>query len=224
MAYVVIIGANRGIGLEMTRVLAERGEQVVAACRRSSAELAALASERGVEVREGVDVTDRGSLVALAESIGDRAVDWLVVVAGILERVGLEPLDLESIHRQFTVNAVGPLNAVTALRPTLRPGSKIGLLTSRMGSIDDNTSGGSYGYRMSKAALNMAGRSLAHDLKPEGVAVVLLHPGWVRTEMTANTGNLDASEAARGLIARIEALTLDDSGSFMHQSGERLPW
>ena len=150
--------------------------------------------------------------------------NWLVVVAGIMERVTLDHFDTESIRRQFEVNALGPLQTTRALLGCLRPGSKVGLVTSRMGSVADNTSGSSYGYRMSKAALNMAGRSLAHDLSGRGIAVMLLHPGWVRTDMTGWTGHIDSLESARGLIARLDDLSLETSGSFFHENGEELPW
>ena len=122
------------------------------------------------------------------------------------------------------INALGPLRCVTAFRNRLEKGAKVGLITSRMGSIADNTSGGMYGYRMSKAALNMAGVSLAHDLKPRGIAVALLHPGHVQTDMVGHTGNVTPDEAAKGLIGRMDALTLSNSGTFWHQNGERLPW
>ena len=111
-----------------------------------------------------------------------------------------------------------------ALLGNLARGSKIAIVTSRMGSIGDNTSGGYYGYRMSKSAVNMAGASLARDLKPRGIAVALLHPGFVRTEMTGRQGNVDAKDAVRDLLARIDALTLDTSGTFWNAGGERLPW
>jgi NAD(P)-dependent dehydrogenase (short-subunit alcohol dehydrogenase family) len=112
-----------------------------------------------------------------------------------------------------------------ALLPLLAQGSRLALITSRMGSIDDNSSGGSYGYRMSKVALNMAGRSLAVDLRPRGIAVALLHPGLVRTRMVAfNPQGIEPAVAVRGLLARIDALTLETSGSFWHANGEMLPW
>ena len=220
----IVIGANRGIGLELVRALWERGDTVVATCRSSSKALAELAAQGPVQVHEGVEVTDPSTLEPLTASLAPGSVDWLVVVSGILEPGGLQPLERASIERQFAVNALGPLSVVSSLHRTLHPGSKVGLLTSRMGSIEDNTSGGSYGYRMSKAALNMAGRSLAHDLLADQIAVALLHPGWVRTEMTGGTGHLDAAESARGLIARLDELTLERSGAFLHQSGEELPW
>ena len=122
------------------------------------------------------------------------------------------------------MNALGALRTVHALLPRLHEGSKIALITSRMGSIADNGSGAYYGYRMSKAALNAAGKSLALDLKARGVAVALLHPGMVRTEMTGGHGNLGPEEAAAQLVQRIEALSLENTGTFWHANGEVLPW
>jgi NAD(P)-dependent dehydrogenase (short-subunit alcohol dehydrogenase family) len=216
----LVVGANRGIGLELARQLGARGFRVVAACRKSSPELEAT----GAEVHGGIDVTDPASLRALSDRLPTGSVDWLLVVAGILRRDGLDGFDPDSVRDQFEVNALGPLQTAVALRDRLAPGAKIGLLTSRMGSIEDNTSGGMYGYRMSKAALNMAGKSLALDLKNEGISVAILHPGFVRTEMTGGSGHIDAEESASGLIERMDALTLENSGSFWHQSGEFLPW
>lgn len=220
MARALITGANRGIGLAMARQLKERGDEVIAAVRQSSDELKAL----GVRIEEGVDVASDEAVRSLKERLGDARIDVLVCNAGVLERVSLDELDLESCRRQFEVNALGPLRVVHALLPNLGEGSKIALITSRMGSIADNTSGGHYGYRMSKAALNMAGVSLAHDLKGRGIAVAILHPGFVRTRMTGGSGQLEPEESARGLIARMDELTLETSGGFWHQSGERLPW
>ncbi len=220
MATVCITGANRGIGLELARQYRDRGDQVVAACRASSDALAGL----DVEVIEGVDVTDDGGVARLADAIGEHSLDILINNAGLLTKEDLRDLDLDRIRRQFEVNSLGPLRVTAALRGRLGRGSKVAIITSRMGSIDDNTSGGSYGYRMSKAAVNMAGRSLAHDLAAAGIAVVILHPGFVRTEMTGHQGFVDPAESAAGLIARIDELTLETSGSFLHANGERLPW
>jgi len=220
MATVVIIGANRGIGFELARQLKDRGESVVAVCRKASDELAKL----GVEVIEKVDVTDERSLARLAEALGSRTIDVLINNAGVLSDESLIDLDVDRIRRQFEVNSLGPLRVTAALRGKLDSGSKVAIVTSRMGSIEDNTSGGRYGYRMSKAAVNMAGRSLAHDLKEAGVAVVLLHPGFVRTDMTGHQGLIDPPESAAGLIARIDELTLETTGSFRHSNGEILPW
>ena len=128
------------------------------------------------------------------------------------------------MRAQFEINSLGPLRITTALLPNLKEGSKVALITSRMGSVGDNTSGGQYGYRMSKCALNIAGASLAVDLRPKGIAVALLHPGFVRTEMTGGNGLINASESAAGLLARIEELNLANSGGFWHTNGESLSW
>lgn len=221
MPTVLIMGANRGIGLEVVKQLSARGDRVLATYRSQPGPLQDLP---GVELHGGVDVANRKSVAKLASTIGEGSLDQLMVVAGILEGVSLESFDPESVRRQFEVNALGPLQTVVTLLPCLKPDAKVGLLTSMMGSIDDNTSGGSYGYRMSKAALNMAGRSLAQDLRGRGTSVALLHPGWVRTEMTGGEGLLDAPESAAGLIARMDALTPETSGTFWHVNGKVLPW
>lgn len=219
MATVLVTGANRGIGLELARQYRDRGDQVIAACRQSSPELDAL----GVRVEAGVDVADP-DLGGLPARLGDTALDVLVNNAGVLSVELLGQLDFDAIRRQIEVNALGPLRLTEALLGNLKKGAKVALVTSRMGSIADNGSGGYYGYRMSKVALNMAGMSLAHDLRRRGVAVVLLHPGFVRTGMTRGSGNVEPAEAAAGLIARIDELTLETSGTFRHADGSVLPW
>ena len=216
----VITGANRGIGLELCRQLAQRGETVIAICRRSSMKL----EELGVRVESEIDVTDESSLSALSRRLDGSKIDLLVNNAGIGEFGGLDGIDFGSVQRQIEVNAIGPLRVTNALLPLLQRGSKVAIITSRMGSIADNTSGGLYGYRMSKAAVNAAGASLAHDLRERGIAVALLHPGMVSTEMTSGQG-IPPAESVRGILARIEALTLATSGHFWHATtGEELPW
>jgi NAD(P)-dependent dehydrogenase (short-subunit alcohol dehydrogenase family) len=219
----VITGANRGIGLELCRQVKERGDDVVAVCRRRSADLDKL----GARVIDGVDVRNLDDVRRLREQLDDTKIDVLINVAGILSNQQLGKIDepaIEAIRAQFEVNALGPVLVTQALMDLLHKGSKVGIITSRMGSIADNGSGGSYGYRMSKAAVNAAGKSLAIDLEPRGISVVLLHPGYVRTDMTGGSGGIDPEEAARGLLARLDDLTLETTGSFWHQSGERLPW
>ena len=221
MTLSVVTGANRGIGLALCAELAKRGHHVVAACRSSSPELAKL----GVEVVQGVDVATDAGIAALVKAVGDRSIDLLVNNAGILvwgDQLGA--LNVEGIRKQFEVNALAPLRLTDALRDRLPKGAKVALITSRMGSIDDNTSGARYGYRMSKAALNMAGKSLAVDMKPRGVAVAILHPGMVKTDMIGGNGQVEPADAAKGLLARIDDLTLATSGGFWHMNGERLPW
>ena len=216
----LITGANRGIGLELCRQLAARGEEVIATCRQSSPELDQL----GLQVEAGLDVTSDEAVAALGQRLEGRRLDRLVHNAGILTRESLEDLDFQRMRRQFEVNALGPLRLTGALLPRLDRGSQVIIITSRMGSIGDNTSGGRYGYRMSKAAVNMAGVSLAHDLRERGIAVGILHPGFVRTGMTGFQGLVDPPESARGLIQRMDELTLQTSGGFWHFEGERLPW
>ena len=220
MGLICITGASRGIGLELARQYRDLGHDVLAACRKTTAGLKKL----GVEVVDGVDVAGDKAVARLVKAVGDRTVDVLVNCAGVLSDESLADLDFDRIRHQFDVNSLGPLRVTAALREHLDKGSKVAIITSRMGSIDDNTSGGRYGYRMSKCAVNMAGRSLAHDLKEAGVAVAILHPGFVRTDMTGHQGLVDPPESAAGLIARIDELTLETSGGFWHANGERLPW
>jgi NAD(P)-dependent dehydrogenase (short-subunit alcohol dehydrogenase family) len=219
MATVLITGANRGIGLEIASQHEARGDEVIAVCRRSCEALDAM----GVEVIEGVDVTSDESVADMASALSGRRIDRLVNNAGILERDGLDDLDFGVIERQFRVNALGPLRVTAALCPLLTDGAKVFIVTSRMGSIEDNTSGGYYGYRMSKAAVNIAAKSLSVDLKDAGVGVFLLHPGYVATDMTGGQG-IPAEQAAAGLIERMDTLQLDQTGTFWHQEGYALPW
>jgi NAD(P)-dependent dehydrogenase (short-subunit alcohol dehydrogenase family) len=221
MTFSVVTGSNRGIGLALCQILKERGGNVLAVCRKSSPALRAL----GVEIAEGVDVTQGPGIAALVSAVGSRTIDLLVNNAGILLWDGsFAEIDPDAIRRQFEVNALAPLQVTVALRARLAQGSKVGLITSRMGSIDDNSSGRAYGYRMSKAALNMAGKSLAVDLRGAGIAVAILHPGMVKTDMVGGGGQVEPLDAARGLLARLDELTLETSGGFWHANGERLPW
>lgn len=221
MATFLVTGANRGIGLEYCRQLQARGDQVIAVCRQPSAELDAL----GVRIEAGIELSSEPAIAELVRRLGGLQLDGLILNAGILESMGLEDLDPEAIRRQFEVNALAPLLLVRALLDQLPRGAKVALMTSRMGSIDDNSSGGSYGYRMSKVALNIAGKSLAIDLRPRGIAVAILHPGLVRTRMiNFNPQGISPEESVCGLLARIDALTLESSGTFWHANGQVLPW
>jgi len=221
MSTVLVTGANRGIGLAYCRQLRDRGDQVIAVCRSASSELESL----GVRIEAGIELSDEAAITALVQRLAGQPLDVAILNAGILEGSSLGHLDPASLRRQFELNALAPLLLSQALLGNLHPGSKLALMTSRMGSIDDNSSGGSYGYRMSKVALNMAGRSLAIDLKPRGIAVAILHPGLVRTRMiNFNPQGISPEQAVTGLLARIDALTLESSGSFWHANGEPLPW
>lgn len=223
MANCLVTGANRGIGLALCKLLAARGDTVIAVCRESSRQLDALE----VRVETGIDVGDPATVRRLGQALEGQPLDWLINNAGVLRRDtlgGLHGEALEDVLLQFRVNAVGPVLVTQALLGNLQAGAKIGIVTSRMGSIEDNTSGGYYGYRMSKAAVNSAGKSLAMDLRERGIAVALLHPGYVRTEMVGGGGDVEPGQAAAGLIARLDELTLETTGSFWHASGQPLPW
>lgn len=219
----IVTGANRGIGLEMCRQLIGRGDEVIAVCRQSSAEL----DDLGIRVVDGIDVRELADCDKLRQALDGTRIDVLMNVAGILRKQTLGAIDddaIEQMRLQFDTNAIAPVLVTQALQDLMSDGGKVGIVTSRMGSIADNDSGGSYGYRMSKAAVNAAGKSLALDLRERGIAVALLHPGYVRTDMTRNNGLIDADESVRGLLARTDALNLQTSGSFWHQNGEVLPW
>lgn len=223
----VVTGADRGIGAAMCAQIAARGDVAIAACFDAAPAL----SDQGVEVVSGVDVTTAAGVQRLLHAVGDRSIDVLVHNAGLVIEHPLGSFDFAAFQREFAVNTLGPLRVTEALLPRLRSGSKVGLVTSRVGSLSENQSGGLYGYRISKAAANMAGINLAHDLKPRGIAVVCLHPGSVRTQMTAalvdqaTVGMLVEPEvAARGLIERLDELTLQSTGAFRHANGQALPW
>ena len=218
MTTFLVTGANRGIGYELCRQLQAAGD-VIAVCRSSSPELDRLK----VQVEADIDIASDKSVAQLVERLQGVAIDVLINNAGVAQKNTLDDLDFDSIRQQFEVNALGALRITQALLPNLRAGAKIALITSRMGSIADNTSGSSYGYRMSKAALSMAGKSLSIDLQPRQIAVAILHPGMVSTDMTRHSG-IPAAESVRGILERIQQLNLQNSGTFWHANGEELPW
>lgn len=217
---VLVTGANRGIGLAFVQHYRRRGDRVIGVCRRSSPELL----RSGAEIIDDIDVADAESIADLRMRLDGVSIDVLINNAGILRDEHLGTIDYQTVLDQFEVNALGPLRVTEALSANLGKGSKVALITSRMGSITDNTSGGRYGYRMSKAALNMAGMSLARDLAPRGIAVAILHPGYVQTAMVSFGGDISAEVSAQRLVERIDFLTLETSGSFWHSNGETLPW
>lgn len=217
---VVITGANRGIGLELARHYAREGNVVIGVCRQSSDELAEVAAE----VIDGVDVTTDAGIDKLKSALAGKTIQLLINNAGLLQDEQLGSIDFDSIRTQMEINAYAPLRVAEALVPQIEEGGKIANITSRMGSIADNDSGGRYGYRASKAALNAFGKSLAVDLKPKGIAVAQLHPGYVKTRMVNFGGMITPEESARGLAERIANLNLENTGSFWHSNGDELPW
>lgn len=219
MTTTLITGANKGIGLQICTQLNARGDDVIAICRTPSPEL----SELGVRIIDGIDVGDAESVARLKSELSGQTIDVLINNAGILRGDAFGSLDYDDMLEQYRVNTLGPLRVTEALVDNLKDGSKVAIVTSRVGSIEDNGSGGYYGYRASKTAVNQIGTNLKHELKPRGIAVALLHPGLVATEMTGGQG-ISPSESAQGLIARIDELSIENSGGFWHAEGYPLPW
>ena len=220
MSTIVIVGANRGIGLSLVKTYIAQGQTVLALCRQSSTEL----EELKVEVITGVDVTSADSMKMLTRALAGRSIDLLIHNSGILGRDRWPDLDFDGMRAQFEVNTLGPLRVVQALQGQLAPHGKIAIVTSRMGSIDDNTSGGAYGYRMSKCAVNMAAKSLSIDLSEQGHAVGVFHPGYVKTDMTQGRGYISPDEAAGMLVTQFSRLSMETTGLFFHANGDALPW
>lgn len=215
---VLIIGANKGIGLALTQKFIKEGHSVTSTCRNPSAELI----ESGARVITDIEVTSQNSINKLASEID--SIDILIHCAGVLISDGLTHLNIQDIKKQFEINTIAPLMVVSTLQDKMVSGGKIGLISSRMGSISDNNSGGQYGYRISKTGLNAIGRSLAHDLKADNKTVILLHPGYVRTQMTNGNGLIDPPESAAGLYKIMMEKTIEQTGTFWHTNGEELPW
>lgn len=225
-------GANRGIGLELVRQLRDRGDHVEA-CARSperARELQALAGDR-VRIH-ALDVTNAAAVRAVANALAEVALDLVLNVAGVYggPRQSLaqmaDDLELRDVADTFDVNAMGALRVAVAFLPHLRRGKvkKLVHLTSGLGSISDNTSGGFYAYRMSKAALNMMSRSLAVDLAPDGIASYVINPGWVQTDMGGTGAPTPVADSVRGILREIDRATLDDSGEFLNWRGNRYAW
>lgn len=197
-------------------------------CRRASQALTELAAQQAVQVQTELDVCDSTSIAKWSERIAQwrqgEAISLLINNAGLFHNETLDSLDEATMAAQYQVNALGPVRVTAQLLTQLDKGSKIAMVTSRMGSMGDNQSGSYYGYRMSKAALNAASVSFAHDLKAKGIAVCIVHPGYVKTDMTGQQGNLTPEVSAKGIATRIEELTLEQSGAFVHAEGGALPW
>ena len=217
---IVITGANRGIGLALSAHYQSKGWQVYGICRQSSDALNAL----GVNVIEDIDLSEDADIEKMAQLLNGVEIDVLVNNAGILRDEVLGNISYDSIQSQFNTNTLAPLKISEALRYNFKTKGKLIMITSRMGSMQDNTSGGRYGYRMSKAALNAASVSLSHDLGEQGIAVGIIHPGYVRTDMVNGYGDITADESATRIEQRISELNLQNTGTFWHCNGEVLPW
>ena len=219
MATYLVTGANKGIGLQVCTQLVARGDAVIAVCRNASAELRDL----GPRIIEEIDVSEAESVARLKSEVGDQEINVLLNNAGILHGDKFGALDYDDMFLQFRINSLGPLRVTEALADNIVDGGKVGIVSSRVGSIADNGSGGHYGYRASKAAANQIGMNLSHQLRPRGIAVALLHPGLVATSMTGGQG-VSPAKAASGIVGRLDELTLETSGHFWHAEGYELPW
>lgn len=225
MTTALVVGCDRGIAHAIALQLHERGDRVLAACLGDGDDL----KQRGITVEPYVDVTDDASVEGLAARLQGTRLDWLLHVAGVLGTDELGTIDYDDVRRQFEINTIGPLRTVEAHRDLLGEGSKVGIVSSRVGSLGDNGSGGMYAYRISKAGANMVGLNLHHDLAPRGIAVQMLHPGMVATDLTKGLAAsgvpfIAPEEAAAGLVRQMDELTLETSGRFRHANGTDLPW
>jgi NAD(P)-dependent dehydrogenase (short-subunit alcohol dehydrogenase family) len=221
---VLITGANRGLGLEMARQYSAAGWRVIGTARKpdSAQELTAT----GAQVVQ-LDVTDQASVDRLARELAGRPIDMLINNAGIQPLMWkLDEIDIGTYEKALDVNTVGPVRTTLAFLPNLRSGTgrRIINITTDVSSIAGNTKGGFYGYRESKAALNMFNRSLASELGPEGFVCIVLHPGWVRTDLGGPNAPLGVEESVSGMRKVIESLEPSDNGEFLTWAGERLPW
>ena len=224
MSTAIVIGADRGIAAALVDVYRERGDDAIAVCLGDGSSWA----DKDVTVIGHIDVTDDAAVERLAAEVGSIPLDTLVHVAGVGAFDKWGKFDFDVMLEHYNLNALGPLRVVSALADNLREGSRVGIVTSRMGSIGDNGSGRMYSYRMSKAAANMLGVNLYHELAPRGVHVALLHPGTVATQMTKGAREWDRftkpAEAAAGLAAQLDRLTPDTPIEFRHADGTLLPW
>ena len=226
MPVLLITGANRGIGLELTKRYAADGWDVIAACRKPQ-EASALKALKGDITVEALDVTDYAAVDKLAAKYAGAAIDLLLNNAGIYgNRDGaLKVSDFETYLQVLQVNSVAPMKVALAFLPQLKAAkqAKIATISSRMGSISQS-GGGSYAYRASKAAINAGMHNLALDLKSAGITCITLHPGWVRTDMGGAGADIDVGTSAVGLKNTIDSATLKDTGKFFNYDGSEIPW
>lgn len=231
MSTVLVTGANRGLGLEFARQYAAEGWQVIAACRApdGATDLQRLAAESGGRIRIlEMNVTDTASVRVAAAGLKGEAIDLLLNNAGVGGPPGqqLGSLDYAAWARVLDTNSLGPMRVVEAFLENVAKSrmKQIVTITSGMGSIEDNTSGGRYANRSSKAAVNMVMKSLSVDLAPRGISCVVMNPGWVRTDMGGSGGKLSPAESIRAMRSVIAALKPEDSGKFLNYTGKPYPW
>tara|TARA_B100000795_G_scaffold230754_1_gene188314 strand:- start:1216 stop:1902 length:687 start_codon:yes stop_codon:yes gene_type:complete len=228
MSSVLVTGANRGLGYEFVKQYSEKGFNVFACCRnighaKNLTELVVASSN--IKIYE-LDVSNIKSIKILSEQLQDKKIDVLINNAGIYRSSSVGNINYDEWLESFKINTIAPYQIIEnfldqIINSDLR---KVISITSKMGSIDDNTSGGSYIYRSSKTALNSMMRSLTYDLKNQGIATLTLHPGWVRTDMGGPGGWIDAFESVQGMIKQIDKLTIDDSGKYLDYAGKNINW
>lgn len=228
---VLVTGANRGLGLEFVRQYAEAGWKVCAACRapKAARELKELESRHAERIRVlTIDVLESKSVKDAAGTLRGEPIDLLLNNAGVggppAQKIG--SFDYAAWAKVFDANVLGPVRMIESFVENVAKGrdKRIVTVTSRMGSIADNSSGGSYAYRSSKAAVNAAMKSFSIDLAPRGITCVVVHPGWVRTDMGGAGGKLAPAESVKSLRALFVELSPADSGKFFNVDGEELPW
>ena len=228
---VLVTGANRGLGLEFVRQYAAEGWEVLAACRspKDARELGKLAAESNGRIRViEMNVADTSSVKAAAAALKDEAIDLLLNNAGVRGPAngGLGRIDYETWKKVLNTNTLGPMRVAEAFLENVARGNgkRIVTITSGLGSIGDNTSGGSYTYRSSKAAVNMTMKSLAIDLAPRGITCAVMNPGWVRTDMGGPNGTLAPAESIAAMRFVIATMKPEDSGKFLNWDGQNYPW
>ncbi len=228
---VMITGASRGIGLEMVKYGIEQNWRIFACCRHPQQADSLLAVAKLANGRVSVHVADMEELAtiqALAYELRNEAIDILINNAGVYgsDKNSFGNVDVQSWINTFQVNSIAPLKVAEALIEQVRMGDKkiIACMSSKMGSMDDNGSGGSYIYRSSKAALNAVVKSMSVDLKADGIKCVALHPGWVKTEMGGKNAEISTRESVTSLFNILLALKPEDSGRFIDVDGTTIPW
>lgn len=226
----LITGANRGVGLALVKAYLSAGWRVFACCRHivDAAELQQLQANNTALTLHQLDVTDYQAVTALSQEMADVTLDLLINNAGYYgpKGYGFGNTDIDEWRKVLEINTIAPLKLAETFYPQLlanQPGT-IANLSSKVGSMTENTSGGGYIYRSSKAALNSVAKSLSNDLSPQRIISVALHPGWVQTEMGGPNAKITASESAQGLKAVIDSLTLERSGGFYNYDGSVIPW
>lgn len=220
MKHALVTGTNRGIGLAICKQLEKKGYEIFACCRNPSKALTSLP----VHVIENIDVIKADAAIHIKEALEGKKLDLLIHNAGILIDDCLEDIKAENLIEQFNTNAVAPFILTRDLLPSIEKEGKIVMISSSAGSIELKKSGGKYGYRASKCALNMLSRSLSFDLQDKNMAVYMIHPGYVQTDMTDHEGHIDVTTSAKGIVTQIEKFSLKDNGTFIDYSGKKMPW